>query len=322
MSFFVVATWQFSRKGVEVAADCLSNGALSLDALETGINAVEDDPEVLSVGLGGYPNYYGECELDAAIMDGQTLDTGAVFGIKGFPHPISIARKLMEETPHAAVAGVGADSFAFEHGFTRKQVFHQKAYERWFSVLDQYLGNGRKYPPLDSCMAGRYGTTGNIELNDKYTHDGDRSHDTVGMIVRDSQGNLSAGTSTSGLWLKIPGRIGDTPIIGSGFYADNVCGAAVATGVGEDIMRNCMSHLAVSYMEDGLSAKEADEKAMAKAHRRLVLARGGDVAVGKMAIVCADRYGHIGAAANHQEFFYCYANDSKEVQIVSAPVVR
>lgn len=323
MGFFVAATWQFSKKGVQRAVECLARGGGVMDALERGIGAVEDDPEVLSVGLGGYPNSQGECELDAGIMDGRTLDTGAVLGLKGFPHPISVARKLLEETPHTAVAGAGADAFAYEHGFKRQQVFHRKAYERWFDIREQYMSSARKYPPLDACTAGRYGVTGNLELDDvKRGGDGGRSHDTIGMIVRDRSGNVAAGTSTSGLWLKIPGRIGDTPIIGSGFYADNEGGAAVATGVGEEIMRGCMSYLAVLYMGEGLTAQAAAEKAMRKLHRRLAAARGGDSRVGKMALVCVDRAGNAGAAANHEEFFFCCAADAPRAEVAQAPVIR
>ena len=323
MSYFAAATWQFSRKGVQAAAAALAEGLSALDAIERGISAVEDDPEVLSVGLGGYPNGQGECELDAGIMDGATLGTGAVLGLKGFPHPISVARRLMERTPHTAVAGTGADAFAFEQGFQRRQVFHRRAYDRWFDIREQYLSRGQKYPPLDACTAGRYGATGNIELDDvKREGDGDRSHDTVGMIALDAAGNLAAGTSTSGLWLKIPGRIGDTPIIGSGFYADSAAGAAVATGVGEEIMRGCMSCLAVLYMGEGLSAQEAAEKAMAKTRRRLAGVRGGDSRVGKMALVCADKSGGVGAAANHEEFYFCCARDALQAQVTAAPVIR
>lgn len=321
MGFFVAATWRFSQKGVREAAGCLARGEGVMDALERGVGAVEDDPEVLSVGLGGYPNSQGECELDAGIMDGRTLETGAVLGLKGFPHPISVARKLLEETPHTAVAGAGADAFAYEHGFERRQVFRRRAYERWFDIREQYMSSGRRYPPLDACTDGRRGATGNLEL-DGAKSDGGRSHDTVGMIVRDGSGNVAAGTSTSGLWLKIPGRIGDTPIIGSGFYADNESGAAVATGVGEEIMRGCMSYLAVLYMGEGLTAQAAAEKAMRKLHRRLAAARGGDSRVGKMALVCVDRNGNAGAAANHEEFFFCCAEDAPQVRVAQAPVIR
>lgn len=323
MSFFVAATWQFSRAGVARAAQCLARGDTALDAIEQGVMAVEDDPAVFSVGSGGYPNLHGECELDAGIMCGETLATGAVMGLKGgFRHPVSVARKLMESTPHTAVAGAGADLFALEHGFCQEPVFRSEAYKRWFDIREKYMSEGRTYPPLDVCTAGRYGTTGNIELDDKKKHDGDRSHDTVGMIAMDAKGQLAAATSTSGLWLKIPGRIGDTPLVGSGFYADSDGGAAVGTGVGEEIMRGCMSFLAVSYMTDGLSAQKAAEKALAKLHRRLAKSRGGDHLVGKMAVVCADRHGGMGAAANHEEFYMVFAKDSEKTQIFEAPVIR
>lgn len=322
MGFFVAGTWQFSKSGVKLAAERLAAGMSALDALEEGVRCVEDDPMVFSVGSGGYPNLHGECELDAGIMCGRTLATGSVMGIKGFRNPVSIARKLMEKTPHTAVVGTGADIFALEHGFIKDPVFHMGAYKRWFDIRDKYMKDGRKYPPLDVCTAGRYGTTGNIELDDAAKGDADRSHDTIGMIVMDQNGDIAAATSTSGLWLKIPGRVGDTPIIGSGFYADNDSGAAVGTGVGEEIMRGCLSFLAVCYMAEGSNAQEAADKAVAKLHRRLAKVRGGDSNVGKFSVVCGDRNGNMGAASNHEEFYMYYAKDAQELQLFEAPVIR
>lgn len=322
MGYFVLGTWGFSKTGVLETAAVLARGASALDAVEAGVMAVENDPEVLSVGSGGYPNLHGECELDAAIMCGKTLAAGCVMGVRGFRNPVAIARKLMETTPHMVLAGTGADAFALEHGFIKDPVFHKKAMERWFDVREKYLADGRIYPPLDSCTGGRYGTTGNIELNKAPTQDGDKSHDTVGIIAMDALGNLAAATSTSGLWLKIPGRVADSPVIGSGFYADNEAGAAVATGVGEDIMRGCLSHLAVYLMSEGMGAQEAAEQAVRKLHRRLVKSRGDDSKVGKMAVVCADKQGGIGGAANHEEFYFNYANDSGALTTVEAFVTR
>jgi isoaspartyl peptidase/L-asparaginase-like protein (Ntn-hydrolase superfamily) len=298
----------------------------ALDALEEGVRSVENDPNVFSVGSGGYHNLHGECELDAGIMCGKTLATGAVLGLRGFRNPISVARKLMEKTPHTVIAGMGADTFALEQGFVKDPVFHEKAYERWFDIRAKCMAEGRKYPTLDACTSGRYGTTGNIELDDakkkEISGDEDKSHDTIGMLAMDKNGNIAAATSTSGLWLKIPGRIGDTPIIGSGFYADNDSGAAVGTGVGEEIMRGCMSFLATSFLAQGFTAQEAAEKAIAQLHRRLAKIRGGDHGVGKMAIVCGDRHGNVGAAANHDEFYMFYAKDNTEPRLFEAPVVR
>ncbi|MDR0602634.1 MAG: isoaspartyl peptidase/L-asparaginase [Treponema sp.] len=238
--FVAAGTWKFSYKGVLRAGELLSAGKEALDAVEAGVVVVEDDPEVFSVGSGGYPNLHGEVELDAAIMCGATLAAGAVLGVKGFRHPVSIARALMEKTPHIAVAGRGADEFAYAAGFQKEPRFYQKAWERWFALRDTYLTDGQKYPPLDSCAAGSYGTGGNSESSPS-PGDGHHSHDTVGVIALDQRGCVAAATSTSGLALKIPGRIGDSPVIGSGFYADDRAGAAVATGVGEEIMRGCLS---------------------------------------------------------------------------------
>lgn len=324
MGFFAAGTWKFSENGVKKAVEVLAAGGSALDAAEQGVMNVEDDPHVHSVGLGGYPNMFGESELDAAIMDGTTLGIGAVLGIRGFRHPVSVARRLMEVTPHTVLAGRGADEFAFSEGFKKEPVFSREAMDRWFGIYDKYIMGGQKYPRLDSCMEGAYGTTGNLELQktDAEEDGGNRSHDTVGIVAMDQKGQTAAATSTSGLWLKHPGRIGDSPLVGSGFYADDEAGMAVGTGVGEDIMRGCMSYLAVSYMSEGLTAMEAAQKAVVKVHRRLSKARGGDHLVGKMAVVCADRYGNFGAAANHEDFFYTYAKDSDKVVVEAAPVCR
>jgi isoaspartyl peptidase/L-asparaginase-like protein (Ntn-hydrolase superfamily) len=302
-NFVAAGTWKFSCKGVLGAGELLSSGKGALDAVEAGVAIVEDDPEVFSVGSGGYPNLHGEVELDAAIMCGTTLAAGAVLGIRGFRHPVSIARALMEKTPHTAVAGRGADEFAYAAGFQKDPRFYQKTWERWFDLRDKYLKDGRKYPSLDSCVSGSYGVSGNIAPPGS-SDDGHHSHDTVGIIALDQQGHMAVATSTSGLALKIPGRIGDSPVIGSGFYADDQAGAAVATGVGEEIMRGCLSHLAVLLMSQGYSAQDAALEAVEILHRRLLAIRGKKHMVGKMALLCVDAQGRVGAAANHGDFFY------------------
>jgi len=294
--------------GVKKAAECLAKGVSAIDALEEGIKIVEEDPEADTVGLGGYPNLHGECELDAAIMCGKSLNNGAVLGLKGFPNPISVARRLMDVTPHTVLAGAGADTFALEQGFVKKPEFYRDVYERWFNMREKYLVDGAKFPPLDACTRVQYD---NVE----------GFHDTVGMVAMDINGDIAAATSTSGLALKMPGRIGDSPIIGSGFYADNMGGAATATGVGEDIMRACMSYLAVQLMADGLEAQQAAEKAMCQLHSRLSQARGGDSKVGKMALICADKNGKVGAAANHDSFYIYYVKDDEVLKLFHAPQV-
>ena len=316
MNFSVAGTWKSSEFGVTKAASFLAKGMSALDAVEIGVKVVEEDPRSANVGVGGYPNLHGECELDAAIMCGATLSTGAVLGLKGFSNPISIARRLMEVTPHTIISGIGADTFALEQGFKKNPVFYPDTYKRWFAMRNKYLVEGIKFPPLDTCTAGKF------EDADEVLNGNEGTHDTVGMIAIDSKGNLAAATSTSGLALKIPGRIGDSPIIGSGFYADNAGGAATATGVGEDIMRSCMSYLAVQFMIDGLSTQEAAEKTMARAHSRLAQVRGGDHAVGKMAIICMDNKGNLGSAANHDSFYMYYAKSNETLQLFCAPQIR
>ena len=316
MGYFAAGTWKISDKGVTIAADCLAKGMSALEALEQGVMEVEKDPKVDIVGLGSYPNLHGECELDAGIMCGATLATGAVLGLKNFPHPISVAKRLMEITPHNIISGEGAATFASEQGFSTDTAFYRDVYERWFNMRDKYLAGGKKFPPLDACTAGWIEDVENIENGNGGTHD------TVGMVAMDQNNNLAAATSTSGLALKMPGRIGDSPIIGSGFYADNTGGAAAATGVGEDIMRGCMSFLAVQFMTEGQNAQQAAEKSMAQVHSRLAKIRGGDRFVGKMALLCADKNGNIGAAANHDAFYVYYVKDNDDLQLIHAPQVR
>jgi len=183
-----------------------------------------------------------------------------------------------------------------------------------------YLADGAKFPPLDACTRGQYDDV-DVGFDQGSKQSAEGFHDTVGMVAMDMNGDMAAATSTSGIALKMPGRIGDSPIIGSGFYADNLGGAATATGVGEDIMRGCMSYYAVQLMADGLSAQQAAEKSMSQLHRRLAMARGGDNKVGKMAVICADKNGTLGAAANHNTFYMYFAKDKAELELFHAPQV-
>ena len=315
MGFVAAGTWKSSKEGIVNAAACLAKGMSALDALEQGIKIVEEDPHANNVGLGSYPNLDGECELDAAIMCGASLANGAVMGLRGFRNPISIARRLMESTPHTILAGAGAEAFAFEQGFKKEPVFYEEVYRQWFAMRQKYLAEGIKFPPLDACTSGRF-----EEAEEEAEDEG--LHDTVGMVAMDQKGDICAATSTSGLALKMPGRIGDSPIIGSGFYADNRAGAATATGVGEDIMRGCISFLAVQFMALDMPAQQAAEKAMEQTHGRLAKLRKGDQRVGKMAIICADKNGGIGAAANHDTFDIYFLTDKESLQLFHAPQVR
>ena len=270
----VVSTWPFSLQLTEKAADMLSNGAKVLDALEAGIHLVESDTSVNTVGRGAYLNANGELELDAAMMDGDTLKMGCVAGVRGFEHPVSIARKVMEETAHSIIVGVGAEEFARKKGIPE--------------VGNEYMI---------------------IELSRKAWEEKKKDgHDTVGAVALDSYGSMGVALSTSGANMKVPGRVGDSPIIGSGFYVDSEVGGAAATGLGEDIMRTCLAFRAVELMRQGRSPQEAAEEVILTAHNRI---KRHGIEPDNMAIVCMNAAGETGASCNHQGFYYSYASENQ-----------
>lgn len=288
-----ISTWPFSLQAVEKAAQILSAGGKAIDAAEQGIWTVESDERVDSVGRGGWLNAEGELELDAAVMDGDTLRTGAVAAVKGFEHPVSIARAVMEKSIHNILVGTGAEEFADSIGICRAS--------RERLVL----------PAAEKLY--RQNMEKRREEQEK------KGHDTIGLIVRDSHGSIVVADSTSGASMKLPGRVGDTPIIGSGFYAVSSIGAAAATGLGEDIMRTCCSFRAVSYLQEGLSPQQAAEKTVLSA-TRAILERGHWCDC--IALICMNDRGEVGAACNHQGFVYTYCQEGSTVQSAACkPVI-
>lgn len=267
----LTATWNFGRLAVERAFNALELGEPALSALEIGINAVEMDPSVQSVGYGGLPNRAGYVELDAAIMDARGHRSGAVAGLRGFPRPISVARRVMEVLPHALLVGEGAAEFAREQGFQEEETLSPEASEQWLAWRETQA------PPAD------------VE-----------DHDTVGMIIWTPDA-LVVGCSTSGLKWKYPGRVGDSPIVGAGLYADEEVGAAVATGNGDEISRVALCSRVVFLMERGMSAQEACDEVI----RYLMRKRSGSNGVPPHAAVLAVRVdGSFGVSASYAKFPY------------------
>jgi N4-(beta-N-acetylglucosaminyl)-L-asparaginase len=260
----IIATWSFSVSGVKIGTDILKNGGYIFDAIEETIKVVEDDPNIDSVGFGGLPNIAGEVELDAAIMDGKTLSLGAVGALRGFKNPISIARKVLEETPHTFLVGQGAEEFAFSKGFQRSILITDKSRKIWESKIKK------------------------------------ESHDTIGVIAMDENGNMACGTSTSGIFMKYKGRVGDTPLVGSGLYVDNEIGGAVATGLGEDIMKGCLSFHAVFLMRQGYSPQNAAEEVIRNIYKKLPKYKKHD----DISILCMNTNGDVGAATSREKFEY------------------
>ena len=285
-----ISTWPFSLQAVKKAAEILENGGNAVDAAEAGIRLVESDPTVDSVARGGWLNANGELELDAAFMNGDTLRVGAVAAVKGFEHPVSIARAVMEKSRHNILVGKGAEEFADKMGIERADDERmilpaaRKLYEENIAKINEEI----------------------------------KGHDTIGLIALDENGTIVCATSTSGASMKTPGRVGDSPIIGSGFYAQSGVGAAVATGLGEDIMRTCCCFRVVSLMEAGLSPQEAVEKAIADSTK---IIQNTGYYCDNIAIVCMNAKGEVGASCNHVDFTYTHIREGIEPQVVEVQPV-
>lgn len=247
--------------GIDAAMRALKNGGSAVDAVEAGIRLVEADPAERSVGYNGYPNILGQLELDASIMDGGTLNCGAVAIMRGFPYAISVARQVMDrKLPHVMLAGAGAERFAREIGA-----------EQWASMLSDEVkalwrhGIAASRAEQNHLPRDLMNITEDAPLLDlvNFATDPERVEGTVNFIAIDGKGDICSGVSTSGWAWKYPGRVGDSPIIGAGNYADNRYGACACTGMGEMAIRACTAYALVAYLRAGLSVKAAGRKAMA-----------------------------------------------------------
>lgn len=240
--------------GIQAAVDVLKAGGSALDAVEAGIRLVEENEADHSVGRNSYPDILGNLELDASIMNGRTLESGAVSGMPYVPAAISVARKVMEKLPHVLLTGEGATRFAMEMGFDRDE---QMVSDEIMEIRARHLG--KNLPD---------GTFDNIAERDdlwkwvKLATDPEKRYGTVNFIAQDENSDICCGVSTSGWAWKFPGRVGDSPIIGAGNYADNRYGAAACTGMGEMAIRACTAHSLVFYMKMGMSVAEASARAM------------------------------------------------------------
>lgn len=230
----VLSTWDFGLQANEAAWKVLFNGGRALDAVETGVRVVENDPKERSVGLGGRPDRDGRVTLDACIMD-DNYNIGSVAFLEHIKNPISVARAVMEKTPHVMLVGEGALTFALSQGFKKENLLTPESEKEW----KEWLKKSEYLPPV------------NIE-----------NHDTIGMIALDAHGNLSGACTTSGLAYKMNGRVGDSPIIGAALFVDNEVGAATATGHGEEVIRTVGTHLVVELMRQGKNPDQACREAV------------------------------------------------------------
>jgi len=284
-----IATWKFGVEACEVGLRALLEGASALDAVEVGANVVEENPTVNSVGYGGLPNAEGVVELDAAIMDGATHSAGAVAALTGIRKPISVARRVMDETPHVILAGHNARRFALQQGFPLADLSTPESMERWRRWrAEQTAPDVAHFDDPSPRPKAWSEESGSLDQT---------SHDTVGVCALDHAGNLAAGCTTSGIAWKRPGRVGDSPLIGSGLYVDNEVGAAAATGNGDEMMKVCLSYRVVALMEEGRPPQEACEEAI----RYLLRKRPGHQSRGA-ACIALSKDGRIGAAATRAGF--------------------
>jgi N4-(beta-N-acetylglucosaminyl)-L-asparaginase len=286
----VISTWDFGKAANAGAWEVLSKQGRALDAVEAGVRIPEADPTIHSIGYGGLPDRDGFVTLDACIMD-EKSNCGAVMCLEYIVHPISVARLVMEKTPHVILAGNGALEFALANGFKKENLLTPESEKIWKDWL-----HSSKYEPVI-----------NIE-NKKYSPGGPQNHDTIGMLALDSAGNLSGACTTSGMAFKMHGRVGDSPIIGAGLFVDNEIGSATSTGVGEEVIRIVGSHLVVEYMRQGLTPGGACKKAV----ERIVLrdpAKAKGLQVGFLAM---RRDGVYGAFCIQKGFTYAVRSTAEE----------
>ncbi len=301
MAMIVVASAN-GRVGIAAAMDVMRRGGSALDAVEAGTRLVEDNLDDHSVGSGGLPNLLGEVELDASIMDGRTLSTGAVAGIKGYPNPITVARRVMTDLPHVLLVGEGAARFAAECGFEQRELLTAEARRIWEERL---AGTMRS-----NATPGEVAYYATMRERVRIASDPEKVAGTVNFIARDRAGDIASAVSTSGWAWKYPGRVGDSPIIGAGNYSDNRYGAACCTGRGEMAIRASTARSVVLYLKQGMALADA----LAEAMRDLWPLEGADPFYGGMNIVALDTDGNPAAASN-EETTYIYMTDEMESHV-------
>lgn len=278
--YSLIATWCMALDGVKKGCESLKENGNCLDALEEAVKDVEDNEFYKSVGYGGLPNEDGVVELDASFMDGNTLEFGAVGGMSNYASPVSIARSLMKSDVNNFLVGKGAEKYAEENHFETKDMLTSRAKKMYEERLEEMEKEIKPY-------AG---------------------HDTVGMVCLDNEKHMASATSTSGLFMKHAGRLGDSPVCGSGFYVDSKVGGASSTGLGEDVMKGCLSYEIVRLMKEGMTPQKACEKVVFEFDKELKERRGK---AGDMSFVALNNQGEWGVATNIDGFSFVVGNEDE-----------
>lgn len=283
----VLSTWNMGIRANETAWAVLQEDGSALDAVEAGVRLIEADPEVSTVGYGATPDRDGNVTLDACIMDEQGR-AGSVCYLQHIMHPVSVARRVMEETPHVMLAGEGALKFALSQGFQKEDLLTPESRKRW----EEWKEKAQYEPEI------------NVE-----------NHDTIGMIAMDKKGNLSGACTTSGIGFKLPGRVGDSPIIGAGLFVDNEVGAATATGLGELVLKTLGSFLIVELMRQGLSPEEACKQAIER-----IIKKYPEHQKAQVGFIALNKAGEVGSYAIQKGFGFALYQ-GQENQLINAPYV-
>lgn len=287
----VISTWDFGIAANKEAWKTLAKGGRALDAVEAGVKIPEADMKNHTVGRAGYPDRDGKVTLDACIMD-EFGNCGSVAAMENIAHPITVARLVMEKTPHVMLVGDGATQFAVEQGIKKEKLLtpeSEKAWKKWL-------------------VTAKYSPKMNIENEQRHRPGSKYNHDTIGMLAVDAKGNISGACTTSGMAFKLHGRVGDSPIIGAGLYVDNEVGGATSTGVGEEVIRNVGSFLVVELMRQGYSPEDACKEAV----HRIIKKKpetAKEIQVGFLAI---NKKGEYGAYAIQEGFSFAVCDKNKQ----------
>ena len=281
----VVSTWNHGMEANAAAWQVLEQKGRAVDAVQQGVMLTEANPNIATVGIGGFPDRDGKVTLDACIMD-EYENCGSVAFLQDIKHPVAVARKVMDDTPHVMLVGEGAKKFALDSGFTEENLLTESSEKAWKKWLEK-----KHYKP---------------EINVE-------NHDTIGMVALDAQGNLSGACTTSGAAWKMHGRVGDSPIIGAGLFVDNEIGAATATGLGEFVIKICGAHMIVELMRQGYPPMEACKQAVDRIVKKYPNSYQ-DLQVGFLAL---NKQGEYGAHAVHKGFNYA-VKSARQNELIDA----
>ncbi|MGK6351667.1 N(4)-(beta-N-acetylglucosaminyl)-L-asparaginase [Parapedobacter sp. DT-150] len=290
----VISTWNFGVAANQAAWTVLKAGGRALDAVEAGVRIPEADLTNTTVGKGGYPDRDGHVTLDACIMD-ESGNCGAVAALEHIAHPISVARAVMEQTPHVMLVGAGALQFALEQGFEKEVLLTPEGEKAWKDWLKE-----QKYEPVMNIE--------NKSFPAARLPGNQYNHDTIGMLALDAAGNLSGACTTSGMAFKMHGRVGDSPIIGAGLYVDNEVGGATATGVGEEVIRTVGSFLVVELMRQGLSPRDACRQAV----ERIIKKKPDTAKRIQVGFLAMNKSGEYGAFSLQKGFSYAVCDAERQ----------